>query len=754
MQYPAMAAEEITPLTSPNVLARDTHDDEYYAHAHTGVVVAAHPLEDRLSEGPEDRETTGDKPTAGRGCCSSPPTHRAPVSSPQLLRTPPAHSPHRMTPPAHTPEDDRPPSPAAAHTRSRAPLAFSIDRIMEPTPKRVKVTEITKEATSPPTTPLLRPLVALRPVTDLSRRHHHHPHHPHHDPLPHHDPPTTSPTTPSGRDLHDPRLAGLRALYDHHRTKELLHDPRARDILAHYPLLYHYYQAGGVFPSSSATEGSQQATPLPPPPAPPTTAHLSPAPAHRLTPHALSAFTRLDLLKARSQGQIATSCTSSLLYTSASTKATPDGPPPRPFDLSMGSSPRVSAPAHAPTSTTTTHTSSVGVQDLKSPSAAPPPASPGVPSTRGSNSPAALGPQARVGGEVVPPTPAPRVEHIGHVKTVTSATPSPTSVTVSSPTPPSADGSGPLPSAPPPPPPPPAAGINASNHAPSSVTVTPIKKSLGAGGVAKPAKTFTCPECGKVFNAHYNLTRHMPVHTGARPFVCKVCGKGFRQASTLCRHKIIHTSEKPHKCPTCGKCFNRSSTLNTHVRIHQGYKPYVCEFCGKGFHQKGNYKNHKLTHSGEKAYKCHVCNKAFHQIYNLTFHMHTHNDKKPFQCSICGKGFCRNFDLKKHMRKLHENGPYVSPSPSGSPGSEGVITSSASAPPPQRQFSVLPSLMGASASLPTSMSMGSLGSLSHPPPTMPPPLPAHFMNPFLIAPPALPAGAAAPFLHKIPSLLG
>lgn len=168
-------------------------------------------------------------------------------------------------------------------------------------------------------------------------------------------------------------------------------------------------------------------------------------------------------------------------------------------------------------------------------------------------------------------------------------------------------------------------------------------------------KTFACPECGKVFNAHYNLTRHMPVHTGARPFVCKICGKGFRQASTLCRHKIIHTAEKPHKCQTCGKAFNRSSTLNTHTRIHANYKPFVCEFCGKGFHQKGNYKNHKLTHSGEKAYKCSICNKAFHQIYNLTFHMHTHNDKKPFSCKICGKGFCRNFDLKKHMRKLHDS---------------------------------------------------------------------------------------------------
>lgn len=150
-------------------------------------------------------------------------------------------------------------------------------------------------------------------------------------------------------------------------------------------------------------------------------------------------------------------------------------------------------------------------------------------------------------------------------------------------------------------------------HSPSS---TGSASATSNNAANNKQKTFACPECGKVFNAHYNLTRHMPVHTGARPFICKICGKGFRQASTLCRHKIIHTSDKPHKCHTCGKAFNRSSTLNTHTRIHAGYKPYVCEYCNKGFHQKGNYKNHKLTHSGEKAYKCHVCNKAFHQVYN------------------------------------------------------------------------------------------------------------------------------------------
>uniref|UniRef100_A0A1I7YYI1 C2H2-type domain-containing protein n=1 Tax=Steinernema glaseri TaxID=37863 RepID=A0A1I7YYI1_9BILA len=168
-------------------------------------------------------------------------------------------------------------------------------------------------------------------------------------------------------------------------------------------------------------------------------------------------------------------------------------------------------------------------------------------------------------------------------------------------------------------------------------------------------KNFECRECGKVFNAHYNLTRHMPVHTGERPFVCKICGKAFRQASTLCRHKIIHTEQKPHSCKICGKCFNRSSTLNTHIRIHSGYKPYVCELCGKGFHQNGNYKNHKLTHSDEKRYKCDICHKAFHQTYNLTFHMHTHTEQKPFNCPLCNKGFCRNFDLKKHIRKLHSS---------------------------------------------------------------------------------------------------
>ncbi|VDO05719.1 unnamed protein product [Rodentolepis nana] len=112
-------------------------------------------------------------------------------------------------------------------------------------------------------------------------------------------------------------------------------------------------------------------------------------------------------------------------------------------------------------------------------------------------------------------------------------------------------------------------GLMGTSHSKASHKGSSSKGSVKTEAFSTTAtQGFVCPDCGKVFNAQYNLARHMPIHTGARPFICKVCGKGFRQASTLCRHKIIHTSEKPHVCRVCGKAFNRSSTLNTHAKIH------------------------------------------------------------------------------------------------------------------------------------------------------------------------------------------
>lgn len=55
-----------------------------------------------------------------------------------------------------------------------------------------------------------------------------------------------------------------------------------------------------------------------------------------------------------------------------------------------------------------------------------------------------------------------------------------------------------------------------------SSTRPPAQTPIAKEPTSAATKTFTCNHCGKVFFAHYNLTRHMPVHTGARPFICKV----------------------------------------------------------------------------------------------------------------------------------------------------------------------------------------------------------------------------------------
>ncbi|VDP71208.1 unnamed protein product [Echinostoma caproni] len=65
--------------------------------------------------------------------------------------------------------------------------------------------------------------------------------------------------------------------------------------------------------------------------------------------------------------------------------------------------------------------------------------------------------------------------------------------------------------------------INADPLDPSFPDVRPTQSAgLSLEDDSGSGKLYTCPHCGKVFTAHYNLTRHMPIHTGARPFVCKV----------------------------------------------------------------------------------------------------------------------------------------------------------------------------------------------------------------------------------------
>ena len=48
--------------------------------------------------------------------------------------------------------------------------------------------------------------------------------------------------------------------------------------------------------------------------------------------------------------------------------------------------------------------------------------------------------------------------------------------------------------------------------------------------------TFSCTECGKMFNYKTHLKTHAMIHTGEKPYSCTVCGKGFVSTSVLKQH--------------------------------------------------------------------------------------------------------------------------------------------------------------------------------------------------------------------------
>uniref|UniRef100_A0A8C1QF27 C2H2-type domain-containing protein n=1 Tax=Cyprinus carpio TaxID=7962 RepID=A0A8C1QF27_CYPCA len=156
-----------------------------------------------------------------------------------------------------------------------------------------------------------------------------------------------------------------------------------------------------------------------------------------------------------------------------------------------------------------------------------------------------------------------------------------------------------------------------------------------------PVQKYICKLCGIEYRQSISLVRHMRIHTGEAPYICELCGRGFRRKDWLQLHSSVHTGNKrkPAKsfsCHECGKKFTGSTALQSHLYRHRGERPFVCAHCDKTFYSQTNLKRHQVdSHSDDKPFCCPVCGSRFSRLFTLQKHMRTHTGEIPFSCPDC-----------------------------------------------------------------------------------------------------------------------
>lgn len=190
-----------------------------------------------------------------------------------------------------------------------------------------------------------------------------------------------------------------------------------------------------------------------------------------------------------------------------------------------------------------------------------------------------------------------------------------------------------------------------------SVTVKLEEGSSDSQGrfMAKRSKQ-ECSTCGKVFNARYQLQKHISEeHSKTQAHVCPICGIFRRDEEYLELHMNVHEGKTEKQCRYCDKSFSRPVNTLRHMRMHWDKKKYQCEKCGLRFSQDNLLYNHRLRHEAEEnPIICSICNVSFKSRKTFNHHTLIHKENRPrHYCTVCPKSFTERYTLKMHM-KTHD----------------------------------------------------------------------------------------------------
>ena len=123
----------------------------------------------------------------------------------------------------------------------------------------------------------------------------------------------------------------------------------------------------------------------------------------------------------------------------------------------------------------------------------------------------------------------------------------------------------------------------------------PVEKELGQ--TAASLKEI-CQLCGRAFNFHTHLKRHMKDHEADIMYPCYFCLQQFTNRPNLSSHVRLHVqSNGTYKCGDCPQEFDAFKELKVHAKHQHNYQEkFVCKKCNQNFYLLKNFRDHLKTH--------------------------------------------------------------------------------------------------------------------------------------------------------------
>ena len=211
----------------------------------------------------------------------------------------------------------------------------------------------------------------------------------------------------------------------------------------------------------------------------------------------------------------------------------------------------------------------------------------------------------------------------------------------------------------------------------------------------EPAKSLTCPTCGKVCTQQSALSNHMRTHEPKR-HKCDICGRSFGLFIRLAAHRMSEHSQQPTMSPVMASV-EQEEALNAEREAREAReartravrsRPYSeiverkdipnhdeppakrsaplntnafknvarCGICLQWFSDHTTMLTHLQTHSDNytcKNFTCHICKKSFKEKWQLFRHeiSHKRNESVPmYVCTVCNKSFVDKSAYKVHQK--------------------------------------------------------------------------------------------------------